>query len=138
MVLQPPPKAPDRAESFILRHCFHPQRARAVAALVFLSALLAFGASQQTPATPPATQTPEPSKEAPPASQAAEPKKPAEYMGSFVCMGCHEEIYNNFIKRNAHRVLESDKKRGWEEKACEACHGPGSVHAESASAADIQ
>jgi len=65
------------------------------------------------------------------------PGKP-EYMGSAVCMGCHEEIYNNFLKKNAHRVVETDKKRGWEEKACESCHGPGSIHAESASAADIR
>jgi DmsE family decaheme c-type cytochrome len=54
-----------------------------------------------------------------------------------VCQGCHEEIFNNFTKRNPHRVLESDKKRGWEEKACEACHGMGSIHAESATATDI-
>lgn len=104
--------------------------ARAVAALLFAAALTCFGAPQEKPAEKPADKPAE--------AAAAEPKKPAEYMGSAVCMGCHEEIYNNFLKRNAHRTLETNKKRGWEEKACEACHGPGSNHAESASAADIQ
>jgi DmsE family decaheme c-type cytochrome len=50
---------------------------------------------------------------------------------------CHEDIFNAFQK-NPHEVVETDKKRGWDTKACESCHGPGSKHAESASAADIR
>ena len=63
--------------------------------------------------------------------------KPATYVGSTTCQMCHEDIFNAFQK-NPHEVVETDKKRGWETKACESCHGPGSKHAESASAADIK
>ena len=50
--------------------------------------------------------------------------KPAEYVGSTTCQGCHEDIFNAFQK-NPHQVVETDKKRGFETKACESCHGPG-------------
>lgn len=71
------------------------------------------------------------------ASQAVKPPAKAEYVTSVACQGCHEEIYNSFLKRNAHRILETSSRKGWEEKACESCHGPGSIHAETVSAADI-
>src|SRR5581483_9498008 len=70
------------------------------------------------------------------ATQTAQPAKAAERVGSTTCQGCHEDIYNAFQK-NPHQVVETDKKRGWENNACESCHGPGSKHAESMSAADI-
>ena len=57
--------------------------------------------------------------------------KPAEFVGSTTCQMCHEDIFNAFQK-NPHQVVETDKKRGWDTKACESCHGPGSKHAESA------
>jgi DmsE family decaheme c-type cytochrome len=79
------------------------------------------GRAQETPGAP-----------APPA-----PQKPAEFAGSQTCQMCHEDIFNSFQK-NPHQLVETDKKRGWETKACESCHGPGSKHAESASAADIR
>src|SRR5881227_1365741 len=63
--------------------------------------------------------------------------KPAEFVGSTTCQGCHEDIFNAFQK-NPHQVVETDKKRGFAEKSCESCHGPGSKHAESMSAADIK
>src|SRR3954454_742256 len=63
--------------------------------------------------------------------------KPAEFVGSTTCQGCHEDVFNAFQK-NPHQVVETDKKRGWDTKACESCHGPGSKHAESMSAADIK
>jgi DmsE family decaheme c-type cytochrome len=50
---------------------------------------------------------------------------------------CHEDIFKAF-RTNRHHVVEVEKKRGWEGKACESCHGPGSKHAESASAEDIR
>jgi len=70
-------------------------------------------------------------------AQPAAGNKPAEYVGSETCQGCHEDIFNAFQK-NPHHLVETDKKRGWETKACESCHGPGSKHAESMSAADIR
>ena len=61
----------------------------------------------------------------------------AEFVGSDTCQGCHEDLFNGF-KKNPHHQVETDKKRGFETKACESCHGPGSKHAESMSAADIR
>src|SRR5215469_15776773 len=56
--------------------------------------------------------------------------KPSEYAGSTVCQTCHEDIFNAFQK-SPHQVVETDKKRGWSERACESCHGIGGKHAES-------
>ena len=50
---------------------------------------------------------------------------------------CHEDIFNAFQK-NPHQLVETGKKYGWATRACESCHGPGSKHADSASAADIR
>lgn len=69
--------------------------------------------------------------------KSAEPAKKKEYVGSETCAGCHDEISTNF-KKNPHSSLETNKKRGWETKACESCHGPGSVHAETNAADDIR
>jgi DmsE family decaheme c-type cytochrome len=87
-----------------------------------LTATLAWGA-QEKPGAP-----------AQPPPQAA---KAAEFVGSTTCQGCHEDIFNAFQK-NPHQVVETDKKRGFENNACESCHGPGSKHAESMNAADIR
>src|SRR5947209_19812702 len=116
--------------SRMLAGCGRPRRTRAVAALVSITLLIITGAAEagQTGAAEAGQQPPpaKPAAEAPAAAAAAtEPKAPAEYVGTAVCMGCHEEIYNSFIKRNPHRLLETDKKRGWDEKACESCHGQG-------------
>ena len=73
-------------------------------------------------------------------SDAAKPPEAAakspEYVGSDTCKTCHEEIYNNFQK-TPHFAVEKGARRGWEQKACESCHGPGAKHAESANAEDI-
>lgn len=66
----------------------------------------------------------------------AAPAGPAEYVGSEICQACHEDIFKAF-QSNPHQIVEKQPKRGWEGKACESCHGPGSKHAESASADDI-
>lgn len=86
-------------------------------------------------------QTPQPSGNTPAASDAKAQEAPAAtgpatYVGSQTCQGCHEDIYKAFQK-NKHVVVETDKKRGFENNACESCHGPGSKHAESMSPSDI-
>ncbi|HEY1242439.1 MAG TPA: DmsE family decaheme c-type cytochrome [Bryobacteraceae bacterium] len=72
-----------------------------------------------------------------PAQPAAEANKPAEYVGSETCQTCHEDIGKAFQK-NPHHLVETAKKYGRTTQACESCHGPGSKHAESASATDIR
>jgi DmsE family decaheme c-type cytochrome len=105
-----------------------------VAAFLLMTALLASALSGTLSSAPMMAQATPPA-----AAKPDQPKAPlkAEYATSIVCQGCHEEIYNAFFKRNPHRTLETNKKRGWEEKACESCHGMGSIHAESVSPADI-
>jgi DmsE family decaheme c-type cytochrome len=61
----------------------------------------------------------------------------APYVGSETCKICHEDVYNNFQK-SPHGAVETDKRRGWNGKACESCHGPAQKHTESVSAADIR
>jgi len=64
-------------------------------------------------------------------------EKPSDYAGSETCQACHEDIFKAFQK-NAHKVVDTDKRRGWQTRACEACHGPGAKHAESVDAATIR
>ena len=70
-------------------------------------------------------------------ARAQEKAKPAEYVGSETCQLCHEDIAKAFQK-SPHELVETDKKYGHVKNACESCHGPGSKHAESASAEDIR
>jgi len=55
----------------------------------------------------------------------------AEYIGAETCALCHADLAEAF-KTTRHQALNVEVKRGWKDKACEACHGPGSLHAESA------
>jgi len=70
-------------------------------------------------------------------SAAAQANEPEGYVESQTCQPCHEDLYNALLK-SRHQLVETGKKRGWERKACEACHGPGSKHAESVAASDIR
>ena len=102
-----------------------------VAAASFCISLDGAQAAGQQPAAPaPAA------KDAPAAQQPAAPSAPAEYVGSETCQPCHEELYNAFQK-SPHRIVETNKHRGWEGKACESCHGPASRHAESGDPSEI-
>lgn len=67
--------------------------------------------------------------------QAAAP--PSPYAGSSACSACHEDIFNAFQK-SPHERVDTDKRRGWEGRACESCHGPAQKHTETASADDIK
>jgi DmsE family decaheme c-type cytochrome len=73
---------------------------------------------------------------------AAPPRAPAQtlppgYAGSAACGVCHEDIAKAFAK-SPHDLVDTGKKRGWDGRACESCHGPGQKHAESADAALIR
>jgi DmsE family decaheme c-type cytochrome len=67
----------------------------------------------------------------------AAPAEPPKYAGTDTCKTCHEEIFNNLLK-TPHSAIETGARRGWKDKSCESCHGPGAKHAESASADDIK
>ena len=54
-----------------------------------------------------------------------------EYAGNDTCSACHDELAKTF-RRSRHQAIEKEKKRGWEGRTCESCHGPGAKHAESA------
>lgn len=59
----------------------------------------------------------------------------AQYIGSKTCAACHEKQAQEFTLTSHSRVLaEKGKVLGG---GCEACHGPGSSHADSQSKKDI-
>src|SRR5437763_8273177 len=91
----------------------------AAATLIFATT----GSAQDKPGAPPP-----PAQAAAPA--AAPDNKPAEYIGSEMCAACHEDISKAFAK-NPHHIVETDKRRGFDTKACESCHRPASKHADS-------
>jgi DmsE family decaheme c-type cytochrome len=70
-------------------------------------------------------------------AQTAPPALPPGYAGSEICQACHEGIATAFQK-SPHHAVETEKRRGFEGRACESCHGPAQKHTESASAADIR
>jgi DmsE family decaheme c-type cytochrome len=78
-----------------------------------------------------------PPKQAEPPPAAPETATAAAYVGSEVCQACHEDTFTVFQK-SPHQTVNFDKKHGWDGKACESCHGPGSKHAESGSAEEIR
>jgi len=59
------------------------------------------------------------------------------YAGSDTCATCHEDISTAF-KKSPHAAVESNKRRGFQGRACESCHGPALKHSESAAAEDIK
>jgi len=67
---------------------------------------------------------------------AQETTLPKGYVGSETCAGCHDEA-NTSLGKSPHRALATAKWRGWQERACEACHGPGAKHAETNAVEDI-
>lgn len=101
---------------------------------LFLLLSLGQGSGLAAPQQP---QQPAAPAAAAPAETPAAPAGPATYVGSETCQMCHEDIYKAFFQKNLHKIVQTDKKRGFENNACESCHGPASKHAETTSAADI-
>lgn len=61
---------------------------------------------------------------------AEEAPKPG-YIGSTVCAGCHSSVAQEW-NGSGHGKALSDPQLPETQRACEACHGPGSQHAQSA------
>ena len=66
-------------------------------------------------------------------------KKPVEeaiYLGSDICMECHEEhLYD--LPKNKHWQKSDLRTPGASENGCEICHGPGSHHLDMAGEVDV-
>ena len=61
---------------------------------------------------------------------------PSQYVGSDTCKSCHEEQFKSFSE-GPHWKTELAKHAGPQWQGCEACHGPGKEHAESADPSKI-
>jgi DmsE family decaheme c-type cytochrome len=64
------------------------------------------------------------------------PPIPEGYAGTEMCGVCHEDISLAFSK-TPHGQIPGAANGVWQGRECEACHGPGASHAESADAALI-
>jgi DmsE family decaheme c-type cytochrome len=82
-------------------------------ARVVLLALVAVAACTSTPPAPEETTSP----------------PGATYVGNDTCTTCHDDEATSLAKTIHARAL-ADASRPESERGCEACHGPGSVHAE--------
>jgi hypothetical protein len=125
---------------------------RAAPSVIVLACLLAW-ATPHTNAQQPAT-----TAQAPAADAAQQPAAAPAYAGAEACKSCHEAIYSSWSQTKHARTLgrlSKDQKEGGEcirchvtgspeqiaregaspshpNVQCEACHGPGSLHAADA------
>lgn len=53
----------------------------------------------------------------------------AEFVGMDTCAMCHEDMVKDFERTTHSRMVVSEE--GIEGQACEACHGPGSLHVDA-------
>jgi DmsE family decaheme c-type cytochrome len=53
----------------------------------------------------------------------------AKYVGEKKCISCHENENNSFTHTLHAKIFRENPKNETEKLVCEACHGPGSLHA---------
>lgn len=63
-------------------------------------------------------------------SQSQEPSEDATYVGSELCLTCHQDVLKTY-EHTIHFKIAQDPKNPLEEKGCESCHGAGSKHVEN-------
>jgi DmsE family decaheme c-type cytochrome len=61
---------------------------------------------------------------------------PKNYVGADTCKTCHDDQFKQY-QSSAHWQTMKDTRRGVAYQGCEACHGPGKVHAEAPSKDNI-
>ena len=69
-----------------------------------------------------------------PAAQSAKPQPSAkadgDYVGTEVCLNCHEDQQRRFKNTVMGKVM-AHPRTPWEARGCESCHGPGKAHVEA-------
>ncbi len=65
------------------------------------------------------------------AASQTEDRAVPKYVGTDTCITCHQDNGNSFLHSTHGRLMESRKGVTYD-KACETCHGPGSLHVEFA------
>ena len=65
-------------------------------------------------------------------SQASAIPPEAKYVGEKVCLQCHQAESKHFGHTTHAKVFRQNPKTDAEKQVCEACHGPGSLHAPAA------
>lgn len=104
-----------------------------MAVFFFTGGVLLHAEDQVTPSSATAVTAPdvtppaEPSVAAPPTPASTSPTE----IGASACLACHDKIGENFARGDHGRGLVKIKGLDFE-KTCEACHGPGSAHADAA------
>ena len=63
---------------------------------------------------------------------AADPRSGATYIGEKACIECHGQENSHFKETLHSKVFRLNPKNDVERQVCEACHGPGSLHAKNA------
>src|SRR5947209_19892553 len=58
-------------------------------------------------------------------------EQPATYVGEAICARCHAAPIAHFAHTLHAKVFHENPRNETERRVCEACHGPGSRHAES-------
>ncbi|MEW5976126.1 MAG: DmsE family decaheme c-type cytochrome [Acidobacteriota bacterium] len=64
------------------------------------------------------------------------PPQSNEYVTSATCASCHDDLAKKFAS-NPHNLLETRAERGWQDRSCESCHGPGEAHTNAGDGSQI-